>query len=256
MARRARLLPPLGESCGASGAAHRRVSRRSARSIVGCALYRSAIDELLAGLWTRLARGAVVCAARGAGRLRRRRIAACGGPYHRPLGPSARVFRGLYSRALRRRSRRVRRRSRPSSGRAALHLAGRHADSRARGAGPIHRARAAPDARLCRCAAAGLARGAVERRAIVMARKTSFYYSFLVLPAEQRRAIVAVWDFCRAVDDAVDEAPASGAAARSPREALCFWRAELARSFEGPEPESREGRGLRPFVAPSHLPRP
>ena len=41
-----------------------------------------------------------------------------------------------------------------------------------------------------------------------MARKTSFYYSFLVLPPEQRRAIVAVWDFCRAVDDAVDEAPA------------------------------------------------
>ena len=39
-----------------------------------------------------------------------------------------------------------------------------------------------------------------------MARDTSFYYSFLVLPAEQRRAIVAVWDFCRAVDDAVDEA--------------------------------------------------
>ena len=43
-----------------------------------------------------------------------------------------------------------------------------------------------------------------------MARKTSFYYSFLVLPAEQRRAIVAVWDFCRAVDDAVDEPPEGG----------------------------------------------
>ena len=41
-----------------------------------------------------------------------------------------------------------------------------------------------------------------------MARKTSFYYAFLVLPADQRRAIVAVWDFCRAVDDAVDETPA------------------------------------------------
>ena len=39
-----------------------------------------------------------------------------------------------------------------------------------------------------------------------MARKTSFYYAFLVLPAEQRKAIIAVWDFCRAVDDAVDEA--------------------------------------------------
>ena len=34
-----------------------------------------------------------------------------------------------------------------------------------------------------------------------MARNTSFYYSFLVLPAAQRRAMLAVWDFCRAVDD-------------------------------------------------------
>ena len=38
-----------------------------------------------------------------------------------------------------------------------------------------------------------------------MGRNSSFYYSFLVLPAAQRRAIIAVWDFCRAVDDAVDE---------------------------------------------------
>jgi phytoene synthase len=60
-----------------------------------------------------------------------------------------------------------------------------------------------------------------------MARKTSFYYSFLVLPAEQRQAIVAVWDFCRAVDDAVDENPAGTEAAG--REAVRFWRAELAR---------------------------
>ncbi|MEO8077670.1 MAG: squalene/phytoene synthase family protein, partial [Acidobacteriota bacterium] len=39
-----------------------------------------------------------------------------------------------------------------------------------------------------------------------MGRDTNFYYSFLVLPADKRRAIIAVWDFCRAVDDAVDEA--------------------------------------------------
>ncbi len=47
-----------------------------------------------------------------------------------------------------------------------------------------------------------------------MARNTSFYYSFLVLPADQRRAIVAVWDFCRAVDDAVDEAATAARMAR------------------------------------------
>jgi phytoene synthase len=87
-----------------------------------------------------------------------------------------------------------------------------------------------------------------------MARKTSFYYSFLVLPADQRRAIVAVWDFCRAVDDGVDEEPA---AAGTPigREAVAFWRAELARAFDGGAPETPQGRALQPFIQPFSLPR-
>jgi phytoene synthase len=82
-----------------------------------------------------------------------------------------------------------------------------------------------------------------------MARQTTFYYSFLVLPAEQRRAIVAVWDFCRVVDDAVDEA-VSGA-----REAVCFWRSELARCYSGAPPETPEGRRLQPFITRFDLPR-
>ena len=40
-----------------------------------------------------------------------------------------------------------------------------------------------------------------------MSRATSFYYAFVVLPKPQREAIIAVWDFCRAVDDVVDEPP-------------------------------------------------
>ena len=66
-----------------------------------------------------------------------------------------------------------------------------------------------------------------------MARNTSFYYSFLVLPPEQRRAIIAVWDFCRAVDDAVDEAPADPGGEPRARRAVAFWRDELARAFDG-----------------------
>ena len=70
-----------------------------------------------------------------------------------------------------------------------------------------------------------------------MARKTSFYYSFLVLPAAQRRAIIAVWDFCRAVDDAVDEAPAgAGSRDAAARERIAWWRCELARCFDGGTP--------------------
>ena len=96
-----------------------------------------------------------------------------------------------------------------------------------------------------------------------MARKTSFYYSFLVLPAEQRRAIVAVWDFCRAVDDAVDEdvpavaVAASGASFVLPkgRDAVAFWRDELARAFDGRPPSTPEAAHLQPFVAAFDLPR-
>lgn len=84
------------------------------------------------------------------------------------------------------------------------------------------------------------------------ARNTSFYYAFLVLPVEQRRGIIAVWDFCRAVDDAVDEGPMGGGAAR---EAVAFWREELARAFEGGAPRTREGRALQPFTGRLGLPR-
>ena len=88
-----------------------------------------------------------------------------------------------------------------------------------------------------------------------MARKTSFYYSFLVLPAEQRRAILAVWDFCRAVDDGVDEAPSTLSGLPSGREAVVFWREELARCYDGARPVTVQGQRLQPFVKRFDLPR-
>jgi phytoene synthase len=86
-----------------------------------------------------------------------------------------------------------------------------------------------------------------------VARDTSFYYSFLVLPPEKRRAIIAVWDFCRAVDDAVDEAAGTtdGQAGRE----LARWRSELARCFEGEVPETPQGRALQPLIDRFTLPR-
>ena len=86
-----------------------------------------------------------------------------------------------------------------------------------------------------------------------MARKTSFYYSFLVLPAEQRRAIIAVWDFCHAVDDAVDEDVDPGVV--SGRAAVPFWRDELARCYGDATPQTPQGQSLKPFVAQFDLPR-
>jgi phytoene synthase len=86
-----------------------------------------------------------------------------------------------------------------------------------------------------------------------VARDTNFYYSFLVLPADKRRAIVAVWDFCRAVDDALDEAGGSdaGAAARE----IARWRREVSAAFGGGVLETSQGRALAPFVAQFNLPR-
>ncbi|HUR21583.1 MAG TPA: squalene/phytoene synthase family protein [Vicinamibacterales bacterium] len=89
-----------------------------------------------------------------------------------------------------------------------------------------------------------------------MTRKTSFYYSFLVLPSAERRAITAVFDVCRAIDDAVDLETDPGQAAK----ALESWKAEVARVFEsahgrGASPETPQGRALEPFVKPFHLPR-
>ena len=81
-------------------------------------------------------------------------------------------------------------------------------------------------------------------------RATSFYYSFLALPADKRNAIVAVWDFCRAVDDAVDE-PGD----RDPASALAQWRSELARLYDGREPQTPQGKHLAPFIAAFALPR-
>jgi phytoene synthase len=107
-----------------------------------------------------------------------------------------------------------------------------------------------------------------------------------MLPRAKRNAIVAVWDFCRAVDDAVDEAVPLGewpltseARAKAERE-LALWRAELDRCFDAssglaltlrqaqghPErsrgvseveglPTTPQGRALAPVVAAFNLPR-
>jgi len=58
---------------------------------------------------------------------------------------------------------------------------------------------------------------------------SSFYYSFLFIPAEQRRAITALYAFCKEVDDVVDECSDSDVARRK----LDWWREEIERCFSG-----------------------
>lgn len=57
---------------------------------------------------------------------------------------------------------------------------------------------------------------------------SSFRPAFLFLSTEKREALSAVYGYCRAVDDAVDEPGDS-----DPRELVRFWREETARLYEG-----------------------
>jgi phytoene synthase len=52
---------------------------------------------------------------------------------------------------------------------------------------------------------------------------SSFYYSFLFLPFDRRRAITALYAFCREVDDTVDECSDAAIA----RTKLIWWRQEI-----------------------------
>jgi len=89
-------------------------------------------------------------------------------------------------------------------------------------------------------------------------RDTNFYYSFVVLPDAQRRAIVAVWDFCRAVDDAVDEKAGEPGDPQRRADAaaeLAQWRRELDACFAGRDCATEQGRNLIVHVAKFGLPR-
>ena len=57
---------------------------------------------------------------------------------------------------------------------------------------------------------------------------SSFYYSFLFLPPDKRRAITALYAFCREVDDVVDEIQDSDIA----RTKLAWWRNEIEAIFK------------------------
>jgi phytoene synthase len=72
---------------------------------------------------------------------------------------------------------------------------------------------------------------------------SSFYYSFLFLPPERRRAITAVYAYCREVDDAVDEVSDPSVAEAK----LQWWRAEVAALFAR-QPTHPVTRALLPFI--------
>jgi phytoene synthase len=77
---------------------------------------------------------------------------------------------------------------------------------------------------------------------------SSFYYSFLFLPPQRRRAITALYAFCREVDDVVDDGADPQVAAAK----LAWWRAEVAGLFAG-RPQHPVTRALLPFLSANAL---
>jgi phytoene synthase len=73
---------------------------------------------------------------------------------------------------------------------------------------------------------------------------SSFYYSFLFLPIERRRAIMALYAFCREVDDVVDECNDVSVA----HSKLAWWRKEIAAMLAG-SPTHPVMKALAPHMA-------
>ncbi len=77
---------------------------------------------------------------------------------------------------------------------------------------------------------------------------SSFYYSFLFLPAERRRAITALYAFCREVDDTVDDCTDVMIA----RTKLHWWRQEIGAMLNG-APTHPVTKALQPHIATYRL---
>ncbi len=78
---------------------------------------------------------------------------------------------------------------------------------------------------------------------------SSFAYSFRFLPEPRRKAITALYAFCREVDDVVDEVTDPSVA----RMKLAWWRREIAAVFAG-KPQHPVALALAEVVADYSLP--
>ena len=77
---------------------------------------------------------------------------------------------------------------------------------------------------------------------------SSFYYSFKFLSHERRRAITALYAFCREVDDVVDECTNENVA----RTTLAWWRGQVADIYTG-QPQHPVALALVPVVKQFNL---
>jgi phytoene synthase len=88
------------------------------------------------------------------------------------------------------------------------------------------------------------------QRKLARATASNFYYSFLLLPRAERRAIKDVYAFCRLLDDVVDEDQTG----RNPYAELEYWRGEVDAIYAG-SPTSEFGEQLMISVEEFDLPK-
>ncbi|MGA2409425.1 MAG: presqualene diphosphate synthase HpnD [Candidatus Binataceae bacterium] len=97
-------------------------------------------------------------------------------------------------------------------------------------------------------ASATLAADYARCAAITRRASSNFYYAFMLLAAERRRALYAVYAFCRFIDDIADDETAADASAM-----LALWREELHNVFAG-SPTRAISRALAENVRRFHIP--
>lgn len=78
---------------------------------------------------------------------------------------------------------------------------------------------------------------------------SNFYYAFILLPGTRRRALYAVYAFCRFIDNIADDETD-----REPAAMLARWRRELDTVYAG-TPSHPISRALGDSVARFHIPR-
>lgn len=102
------------------------------------------------------------------------------------------------------------------------------------------------------------ARGAKLLRRLTKRSSSNFAFAFLFLGQGQRDALKQVYEFCRVVDDIVDERPPGAAGEAEARAGLAMWRLEVARMYgegDGAAPQTELARQLTASRADFPFPR-
>ncbi len=90
-----------------------------------------------------------------------------------------------------------------------------------------------------------------DSRTITRKSASNLALAFVLLPKAKRDGMAALYAFCRGVDDVADD---EAVPEDERRQALAFWRADVARACAGEKPEFLVNQELAPIIQRHHLP--